>query len=126
MEELKALNESLIASFEQNQNDINDETEEQGETSQPPRSITILDGGMGHLLRRMGVKIEGKVGSLERFLNVATCNITNPMLVERAHLEFLKAGAQVVTTNSYACIPNVLTKTDINDELNHILLMLMY
>lgn len=115
MEELKALNESILASLEQNQDGNNDETEEQEETSQPPRSITILDGGMGHLLRRMGVKIEGKVGSLERFLNVATCNVTNPMLVERAHLEFLKAGAQVITTNSYACIPNVLTKTEVID-----------
>lgn len=76
--------------------------------------VTILDGGMGHLLRRMGVKIQGKVGELERFLNVATSNVTNPMLVERAHLEYLKAGAQVITTNSYACIPNVLTKTKID------------
>ena len=63
--------------------------------SHAPTPITILDGGMGHLLRRMGVKINGKVGSLERFLNVATANITNPLLVERAHVDFLKAGAQI-------------------------------
>ena len=79
--------------------------------SHAPTPITILDGGMGHLLRRMGVKINGKVGSLERFLNVATANITNPLLVERAHVDFLKAGAQIITTNSYACVPNVLKET---------------
>ena len=72
--------------------------------------ITILDGGMGHQLRKMGVKIEGKIGSLERFLNVAVANVASPGLVEKAHLEFLVSGAQVITTNSYACIPNVLSE----------------
>lgn len=33
-------------------------------------AVQILDGGMGHLLRRMGVSISGAVGSQERFLGV--------------------------------------------------------
>lgn len=74
--------------------------------------VLCIDGGMGHQLRRMGVTIEGKIGSLERFLNVATANVNKPGLVEKAHVEFLKSGAQVITTNSYACIPNVLANMD--------------
>ena len=55
--------------------------------------VLCIDGGMGHQLRRMGVTIEGKIGSLERFLNVATANVNKPGLVEKAHVEFLKSGA---------------------------------
>jgi len=73
-------------------------------------SVHILDGGMGHLLRRMGVKIEGPIGSIERFLGVGLANTENPSLVKAAHETYLKAGANVITTNTYACIPAVVGK----------------
>lgn len=71
-------------------------------------AVTILDGGMGHLLRRHGVSIEGKIGSLRRFLGVALANTEDPRLVRQAHCEYLEAGARVITTNSYACTPAAL------------------
>jgi len=71
-------------------------------------SLTILDGGMGHQLKRMGVAIEGEVGSLKRFLGVALANLHDPELVVRAHQLYIEAGADVITTNSYACIPACL------------------
>ena len=52
--------------------------------------VTILDGGMGHLLRRLGVAITGEVGSQERFLGVARTNVTNPSLVQKAHEEYIE------------------------------------
>jgi S-methylmethionine-dependent homocysteine/selenocysteine methylase len=74
-----------------------------------PRSKTVLlDGGMGHQLRVMGVKIEGVVGTMERFLGVALANETNPTLVRDAHLAFIDAGADVITTNNYAVVPAAL------------------
>ena len=52
--------------------------------------VTVLDGGMGHLLRRFGVTIAGEVGSQERFLGVARTNVTNPSLVQKAHKEYIE------------------------------------
>jgi len=63
---------------------------------------------MGHLLRRMGVKIEGPIGSIQRFLGVGNANVQNPSMVSAAHETYLKAGANVVTTNTYACIPAIV------------------
>ena len=70
--------------------------------------ITILDGGMGHLLRRHGVEIKGKIGSMQRFLGVALANEESPDLVRGCHTEYIDAGAHVITSNSYSCVPAAL------------------
>ncbi|KAJ1492871.1 Homocysteine S-methyltransferase [Baffinella frigidus] len=72
-----------------------------------PRAV-LLDGGMGHQLKKMGVKVEGPRGSMERFLGVAMANSTQSELVTAAHLSFIDAGADVITTNNYAVVPNCL------------------
>jgi len=78
----------------------------------------ILDGGMGHLLRRNGVEISGPIGTMERFLGVALANRDRPDLVLESHLQFLRAGADVITTNTYACVPAaVSSRTSDPDEL---------
>ena len=71
-------------------------------------TMTILDGGMGHLLRRNGVEVKGPIGSVERFLGVALANLDKPEIVTAAHDAYLAAGARVIITNSYACIPGVV------------------
>jgi S-methylmethionine-dependent homocysteine/selenocysteine methylase len=63
---------------------------------------------MGHLLRRKGVEVEGEIGSVERFLGVALANVTKPALVQEAHEDYINAGASVIITNNYACIPRVV------------------
>lgn len=70
--------------------------------------ITILDGGMGHLLRRRGVEIKGEIGTMQRFLGVALANVNQPELVRDCHLEYLDAGADVIATNNYACVPSAI------------------
>lgn len=70
--------------------------------------MQLLDGGMGHLLRRSGVRVAGRIGSMERFLNVALANHNQPQLVRNAHMEYLRAGAEVITTNNYSCVPAAL------------------
>jgi len=72
----------------------------------------VLDGGMGHLLRRKGIEISGPLGSLQRFLGVAMANRDEPELVIDAHREFLRAGADVITTNTYACVPAAIGSDD--------------
>jgi len=68
--------------------------------------VLILDGGMGHLLKRNGVEVAGRIGTMERFRLVARANRDSPELVVQAHLEYIRAGAHVITTNTYACVPS--------------------
>ncbi|HEU0221767.1 MAG TPA: homocysteine S-methyltransferase family protein, partial [Paracoccaceae bacterium] len=62
------------------------------------RRITILDGGMGRELLRMGAPFRQPEWS-------ALALIEAPGMVARAHDAFAAAGAEVLTTNSYALVP---------------------
>ena len=46
--------------------------------------------------------------SSERFLGVALANKEKPGLVRDAHIEYLRAGARVIITNNYCCVPSAL------------------
>lgn len=61
-------------------------------------SITILDGGMGRELLRIGAPFRQPEWS-------ALALIEGPERVVEAHENFLRAGARVITTNSYAVVP---------------------
>ena len=61
--------------------------------------ITILDGGMGRQLLRMGAPFRLPEWS-------ALALIAAPQFVEDAHAAFIAAGAQIITTNSYALAPS--------------------
>lgn len=58
----------------------------------------ILDGGMGRELERMGAPFRQPEWS-------ALALIETPDIVLRAHQNFIAAGAQVITTNSYSIVP---------------------
>jgi len=60
--------------------------------------ITILDGGMGRELKRMGAPFKQPEWS-------ALALIEAPDTVTQAHQSFIDAGAQVITTNAYALVP---------------------
>ena len=60
--------------------------------------ITLLDGGMGRELQRMGAPFRQPEWS-------ALALIEGPDFVRRAHAAFIAAGAAVITTNSYAIVP---------------------
>jgi S-methylmethionine-dependent homocysteine/selenocysteine methylase len=61
-------------------------------------SFTILDGGMGRELHHMGAPFKQPEWS-------ALALMLAPDTVERAHRRFVEAGAEVITTNSYALVP---------------------
>jgi S-methylmethionine-dependent homocysteine/selenocysteine methylase len=61
-------------------------------------AITILDGGMGRELERIGAPFRQPEWS-------ALALLEGPEWVVQAHQNFVQAGAQVITTNSYACVP---------------------
>lgn len=60
--------------------------------------VIILDGGMSRELMRLNAPFSQPEWS-------ALALIEAPQLVEQVHIEFAAAGAQVLTTDSYALVP---------------------
>lgn len=62
------------------------------------QDITLLDGGMGRELQRSGAPFRQPEWS-------ALALMLSPAHVGKAHSSFADAGADVITTNSYAVVP---------------------
>ncbi|MGR5068974.1 homocysteine S-methyltransferase family protein [Vibrio alfacsensis] len=62
------------------------------------KKLTILDGGMGRELKRMGAPFSQPLWSAQAL-------IESPEFVYQAHNNFIQAGAEIVIANSYACVP---------------------
>jgi S-methylmethionine-dependent homocysteine/selenocysteine methylase len=60
--------------------------------------MTILDGGMGRELERVGAPFRQPEWS-------ALALMEAPEMVRQVHEDYIRAGAQVITTNSYAVVP---------------------
>lgn len=73
------------------------------EDSAPGRKIALLDGGVGQELHRRSRRQSAPLWS-------AQVMIDEPELVETVHLEFIEAGAQVITVNSYSAMPHRLAR----------------
>jgi len=63
-----------------------------------PGSLTLLDGGMGRELMRMGAPFRQPEWS-------ALALIKTPELVQKAHEAFAAAGSDIITTSNYAVVP---------------------
>jgi len=61
-------------------------------------TVTILDGGMGRELKRIGAPFQQPEWS-------ALALMQAPQFVRQVHDAFVQHGAQVITTNSYAVVP---------------------
>jgi homocysteine S-methyltransferase len=71
--------------------------------------ITILDGGMGGEIQRRQPKAAHGLWS-------ATALVENPELVTQIHREFIDAGANIITTNTYSTIPSYLAKANLAER----------
>ncbi|WFU04708.1 homocysteine S-methyltransferase family protein (plasmid) [Rhizobium sp. CB3171] len=60
--------------------------------------LHILDGGMSRELLRLGAELKQPEWS-------ALALINSPDIIRKVHEEFIAAGSDVVTTNSYALVP---------------------
>ncbi len=81
----------------------------------PDRPV-LLDGGMGRELRRRGVDISDTIWS-------ANALIVAPETVRQVHADFIAAGADVITTNSYGVIRGDLAREGLEGrfaELNRL------
>lgn len=60
--------------------------------------FTLLDGGMGRELKASGAPFSRPYWSAQALMEA-------PQTVLKAHQRFIDAGAEIVTVNSYACVP---------------------
>lgn len=65
--------------------------------------ITLIDGGMGRALHERGVSLDAPLWSARAFLG-------DPDVIMQAHLDYIQAGARVITSNSYALTDYYLSR----------------
>ena len=71
--------------------------------------VTLMDGGMGRELIRRGVASPTGLWSAQALLDA-------PWAVVDTHRDYIAAGARIVTTNSYSCVPSYLGKVGLGDS----------
>ncbi len=74
----------------------------------PDRPV-LLDGAMGRQLRFRGVPISDTIWS-------ANALLTAPDIVRRIHQDYIVAGADIITTNTYGLIRRDLAKAGIENQ----------
>jgi S-methylmethionine-dependent homocysteine/selenocysteine methylase len=78
------------------------------------KEIILLDGGLGRELKFRGVKLSKTIWS-------AGALITDPDVVRQIHIDYIEAGTDIITTNTYGIIRKDLLKEGIEGryvELN--------
>lgn len=70
--------------------------------------LSVLDGGMGMELFKIGVPNDRQIWSAR-----ALVESKYHSKVVQAHYNFLEAGARYITTNNYAVVPGYLKKVDL-------------
>src|SRR5210317_1580578 len=81
-----------------------------------PDRLIILDGGMGQELINRNVSGQGVLWSAKALFE-------HPEAVQAVHEDYIHAGADVICTNSYACIRNNFEPEGLLDQLgkmNHL------
>ena len=68
-------------------------------------TFKILDGAMGSELIRWGMELPEHIWS-------AAANLTNPELVLEIHREYVDAGADYITANTFRTTPRAFDKLD--------------
>lgn len=71
--------------------------------------MAILDGGVGHLIKQRGVGIEG-LSYEHQFVAGVVANVEKPEVIEDIHRQYLQAGSNVITTNSFSATEYALKK----------------
>ncbi|MDA9557740.1 homocysteine S-methyltransferase family protein [Vibrio sp.] len=71
--------------------------------------ITVLDGGMGRELQRLGAPFSQPHWSADALIKA-------PEFVIQAHQNFIDAGAEIITVNAYACVPFHLGQSQYHAE----------
>jgi S-methylmethionine-dependent homocysteine/selenocysteine methylase len=73
--------------------------------------IIILDGAIGAELEKKGAK-------MHKDLWCGTCSVERPDLVKKVHEEYISAGADIITTNTYATTPIAMKQYGFDNQIN--------
>ena len=71
--------------------------------------VVLLDGGMGQELVKRGAVKESPMWGAQVLMDT-------PELVRQLHVEFIQAGAKVITLNSYSLTPERLVNVGATDQ----------
>lgn len=74
-----------------------------------PTLPIILDGGMGRELQRIGAPFQQPEWSAQALIEA-------PHFVSQVHRSFIKAGAEIITTNTYALVPFHIGEKRFNEQ----------
>ena len=72
--------------------------------------IIILDGGIGGELQKVGAK-------MDKGLWCGRCSLDNPNELLKVHENYINAGVDVITTNTYASTPISMKKYGYEDVI---------
>ena len=75
------------------------------------KDTIILDGANGAELEKKGAK-------MHKDLWCGTCSVESPDLVQKVHEEYILAGADIITTNTYATTPIGMKQYGFTDKIN--------
>jgi S-methylmethionine-dependent homocysteine/selenocysteine methylase len=75
--------------------------------------IIILDGGTGTDIQARGVPMAGETWCAE-------ANLTHPEVVRSVHEDYIAAGAEIVTANTYATSPLLFNALGRDEDMVHI------
>lgn len=75
--------------------------------------VVVLDGGTGTEIQRQGVAMDSEVWC-------AMANLTHADAVRSVHMDYIKAGAEVITANTYASSPLSFAHLGREDEIEPI------
>ena len=78
--------------------------------SKLPDGLILLDGGMGQELINRNASGQGVLWSAKALFD-------NPAAVQAVHEDYIRAGADVITANSYSCIRNNFEPEGLLDRL---------
>ena len=77
--------------------------------------ILLLDGGTGSELQRRGVNVlKDATDKLEAWS--ATANIDNPDVVQQVHQDYLRVGADIITSNNFWTTPTAMDRIGLRNE----------
>jgi len=79
------------------------------------KKILILDGAMGTMLQHMGLKAEDFGGEDKEGCN-EILNLTRPDIVKSIHESYLRAGADIIETNTFGATRVVLAEYGLADK----------
>jgi len=75
--------------------------------------IILLDGAVSTEIQKRGVAMDSDVWS-------GVAHKTHPEIVRQVHEDYIEAGAQVITANTYSTARHVLESIDLGDEVRTI------